>query len=808
MIPCSASEIHRWNALDDLDDGISDRINDDLIPLDDYDHDYNHDYDYESYEDPDLLVMNSFTSSDSTLESSEEIRGRTNQNKNHYNNNNSSSEFSRIDEDGLILALDDRTNRNQLLQKREDRLAKASSGEVVTVRVKKSVKYGNHKEKPNHNHNKQQRSIKMAAANKKDIIRRPIVLSDIHAINSDGTMDSLSPTYGDENVENSNVVTVRVKKSVKHGTKETDPITNRDNVHWQVPGNSRDIVRPQINTIHSDGTISSLSPTNGDENFGSLVSHNSQAEDPKQRVAMIYSDGTIGYDDKSNNDSSSIAMVEQPVQKIATINSDGTISYRLDSDIANNETSIVASNNKASSAVATIHSDGFITYSEPTANLDAKDSPTLRTAPIRKSVSFDNIVTDAEEEDDNDDMDDDICDNIDDSRYTRSLHSMPVLEEVTEEESPLHSGNNILHSKTVSSSSMATPKGETSPTWLELKESPSGTTTMTPRRTNDDAFMGTTSDNLTSRWLGLSSHKKKKNGTKYQSMESSASKVAEKKFREQKTPSRKQIMLRVETCSTGSQSENAESSNDLEAGVSSSNGFGRTLCCRKGSPSNGYIISSDDEIPLREKTNKKGCRCRRRDWIAIISFVLIGITVGVASYFGMRKIFVKEGDKDRQEELTKEWTMVDGSPFETVANTNDSSGDSDSDASTTSSDFDSAEKDASVKEPSGVSIFPGTEPINGSMPSIAPSSSPNDMDNSITASPTISPTIAPAPLSDGMIPVIQDTATINEIIVRARREIELMIFADNDLIGNVSLVFLSKDSKLWLGPAGVFSPIS
>ena len=154
MIPCSGSEIHRWNALDDLDDDISDRVNDDLIPFDDDDDEYEYEYEYG---DPDLVVMDSFSSSDSTVEDSEKHK-------------NSSNEYSHFDEDGLILALDDSTNRKS--RNRDDRVAKTgssnsnsnSNNDIVNVRVKKSVKYGN-KENTN------KRTLGMTEVDKKSILR-------------------------------------------------------------------------------------------------------------------------------------------------------------------------------------------------------------------------------------------------------------------------------------------------------------------------------------------------------------------------------------------------------------------------------------------------------------------------------------------------------------------------------------------------------------------------------------------------------------------------------------------------------------
>ncbi len=742
MIPCSGSEIHRWNALDDLDDDISDRVNDDLIPFDDDEYEYEHEHEHE-YDDPDLVVMDSFSSSDSTVEDSEQYK-------------NSSNEYSQVDEDGLILALDDSTNRQS--RNRDDRVAKtrSSNSDIVNVRVKKSVKYGNKE-------NTAKRTLGMTEVDKKSILRpipsdsRQIIRPEINTIYSDGTMNSLSPTEENQALtatSNSNIITVRVKKSVKYGSRE-NAVSSKNDIARHVPSNSREILRPKINTVHSDGTISSLSPT-GDENFGAIVPH----DNTQPRIATIYSDGSIGYKDENNIAN---AIVEKPVQKIATINSDGTITYRLGSQIGDNETGVIVT--KPASTVATIHGDGFITYNSTATSteIDAKSSPTLR------KVSFDNVVTDSEHNGgDDDDMDDDICDNVDDSRYTRSLHSMPVLEEVTEEESPLHSDNAVR----VKTSSSSPKEVNTSPTWLELQKSPSATTTMTPRRTNDEENgeeFGTSAD-LAAGWLGLKgfgSHKKNNIGSKYQSIDGSKirsnpySSGSKKSPRDTRSP-RNNIILQVETCSTGSHAENDDFSNDVETG--GNNGIGKGLCCRKSKSSEGYLNFTPSNGNRSPKKNKKSCCFRRRDWIAALLIVLIGITVGVVTYFVMDKILV-EGDEDRQKGRTEELTMTEGTPMIITIN-------------------EDGENSTSI-----FPISPVTESENFNSPEISmvPSDAPIDVDAFKTESPTTSPTIVEIiPINGGMVKVVQDTIAITEVIRKARRQIELLIFDDSDLIGKVS----------------------
>ena len=749
MIPCTTTEIHRWNALDDLDDDISDRVNDDLIPYDDVDDDVDDVDDLRQYEDPSLLLIDSDVTTDSSVDETNKT-------------NDVSSDFSsHIDEDGLILALEDSTNR--ILRSRHQGMASKSrsinstSNDIVTVRVKKSVKYGNQE-------NSTKRNIRMTAANKKEIIR-PLVFSsdrggivppDIYTMYSDGTMNSLTPTEEELNQRKDNVMTVRVKKSVKYGKKENTLTEYK----------SRDIVqRPKINTIHSDGTISSVS-ISVDESSSSIIRH-SQTEDIKPRVATIRSDGTIGYSDESNS-----AIVEKPVQRIATINGDGTISYREGNEIGDNETALVI--HKPPSKIATIHSNGLISYSSAEAN----HSPTTQIATMRKSVSFDNVVTDTEENDAgenggddadfDEDMDDDICDKLDDSRYTRSLHSMPVLEEVTEEESPVHSESTLFKDQAqtlreeqpswidfedqveeqpswidfeeqeISLTPKETPK-EKEPTWIELKQSPSATTFMTPRRSNDDGSYGeevsTTSDNLTSSWLGLKGLAKFKNGAKYQSMENSTSASSNftgKTFAQEcKKGSWKNTMLRVETCSTSSQTERTDSPKDVESGGTGSTK--RALRGKRPSYRGGYQLSDSDQDPPQNKT-QVSCCFRRREWIVAFVLVLIGVTVGVASFFIMHTFFIDDVE-DREKERTEEWTMVEaGSPFGTIA--------------------------------SG-------EPLLSSAPSEAPIK----------------------PIDNGKFLAIQDTVVMNEVIRRARREIEVLIFDDDDLIGKVRTILSFKTPK-------------
>lgn len=806
MIPCSGSEIHRWNALDDLDDDISDRVNDDLIP---------YDSDEFEYDDPDLLVMGSFSSSDSTVEDSEQYK-------------NSSNEYSHIDEDGLILALDDSTNRRARNRDVMDPTNK--SRDIVTVRVKKSLKYGNKE-------NATKRTLGMTEVNKRDIIRPipsdslQIIRPEINTIYSDSTMNSLSPT-GDDNEalttsQQSNIITVRVKKSAKYGNKH-DSVTRQRDIVQHVPSNEI-VVRPKINTIHSDGTISSASPANN-ERYGNTV-------DTKPRVATIYSDGSIGYKDENN------AIVDKPVQRIATINNDGTITYRLGNEIGDNEAGMIL--NKPSSTVATIHGDGFITYSSTSTSseMDSKNSTTSRTALIQRKVSFDNIVTDSEDQvdekpgSDDDDMDDDICDNIDDSRYTRSLHSMPVLEEVTEEESPLH-----MDSTDDRQASSAPKEVKVEPSWLELQKSPSATRTMTPRRTNDkeNGEEFGTSDDFTSDWIGLKgfgSHKKKmKIGTKYQSMDgikvrsNSGRAVSKMNLRDSRSP-QNNVILQVETCSTGSHSDTDKFLNDVEAAESSI--VRKGLCCRKKSSSNGYLnFASGNGNRPRKKSKQTSC-FGRRELLAAIIVILIGITVGITTYFVLDKFYV-EGEEDRKKERTEEWTLTEEAPM-VVAIKDD---EPDSEASKTSNDFETDEVDSGdVSEVDSednstemdskdevTSDVPGL-PITESEPkddsneivsaeedksenttsvafppvvaeadpedkhdiSLVPSDAPINVDSFQTESPTASPTIVEIiQINDELISVVQDTAGINEVIRKARRQIELLIFDDDDLIGKVS----------------------
>ena len=258
-------------------------------------------------------------------------------------------------------------------------------------------------------------------------------------------------------------------------------------------------------------------------------------------------------------------------------------------------------------------------------------------------------------------MDDDIFDNVDDSRYTRSLHSMPVLEEVTEEESPLHSESSAR--KENASLTANEILNEAQPSWIELKPSPSATTFMTPRRSNDEWSYSeecqNTSDNLTSSWLGMkgfsSFQKKYKNGAKYQSMEENSSAPNERKTLPNTTKgSWKNAMLRVETCSTSSQAEKNDSPKDLESG--STSGASQSLRDKFAFSRGDYLLSDGDEGSLSNKAKAPFC-FRRREWIVAIVLVSVGVIVGVTSFFIMHRIFINE-DEDRENGLTEEWTMV------------------------------------------------------------------------------------------------------------------------------------------------------
>jgi hypothetical protein len=783
MIPCDSDKIYRWNALDDLDDDISDRINDDLI----------------AYDDPDLVMMDSFMSSASTVDDSDESR--------EDRARDSFNDFSgEIDEDGLILALDDRTNR--IDHSRNDSVAKPNNSNIVTVRVKKTAKYG---------------SRDITASNSTEIIRPKIA-----TVYSDGTISSVSPT-GDEN----NIGTSAAQRQSEY-----------------TASNCKEIIRPKIATVESDGMISSVSPTGEENNVGTSAAQR-QSEYAKPRIATIHSDGSISYNLEKDNEKgikgNNNTVVEKSIPTVSAVNSDGTITYRLGNINGNDRSKTDIIEKKCPSTVATIHSDGFITYSSAassTENEGGKSYPVLRNTPGKPNAPFDNIVTDIEDEigDEDDDLDDDICDNLDNSRYTRSLHNMPVLEEVTEEESPLHAES------IVGTEGSSTPKEvKNEPTWLELRQSPSAITTMTPRRSNDE----TRDDDRGSRdkgasgWQKLSglasckpSHKKAKHGGKYQCMDNtSSSMVEEKAFLDTKS-SRGNNVLRVETCSTGSQSENddfSDNAKDLEVGGSSSRkSIGRNLCGRKRTPNSEDYHSWSDGKPLGTNTSRRCC-FRRRDWIAVIVFVLIGITVGITSFLVMHNIFIEEGENDREEGRTEEWMTIE-SPW---AIDDDISG---SDGSTASNDFDFVEDELPRTDTAEKDYFDGSVISPNIDTSMTPLDSPTDivgfkMTSPTTSSPTPSPTtskrvpvtssptslptnqptiaqeptvpspekplvsltsvpmssptnaptiVTPSSTVDRMIPVVQDTETINEVIRQARRQIELLIFEDNDLIGKVS----------------------
>lgn len=760
MIPCDSDKIFRWNALDDLDDGISDHVNDDLIV----------------YDDPDLVMMDSFMSAASSVDDSDESReGRARDSFNDFS--------GEIDEDGLLLALDDRTNR--IDHSRNDSISKSnsSSSNIVTVRVKKSVKYGSQNifasngednvlrqktnrmdcsrnesvVKPNSSNNivtvRVKKSAKygsrdITASNSTEIIR-----PKISAVYNDGTISSVSHT-GDEN----NIGTLAIIQRQSEYT----------------ASNSAEIIRPKIASVFSDETISSVSPTGDENNIGTSAIIQRQSEYPEPRIATIHSDGSISYNLEKNNakriKGSNNTVVEKSIPTVATINSDGTITYRLGNSNGNDRsnTDIVE---KTPSTVATIHSDGLITYSSKTSstkNEDRKSYQVLKHTPIKSNVSFDNIVTDIEDEigDEDDDLDDDICDNLDNSRYTRSLHSMPVLEEVTEEESPLHA-ESIVGTKGLSTPKDVKNKNE--PTWFELKKSPSAITTMTPRRSNDETRdddrgstkdSGSTKDKGISGWQKLSglasackpSRKKAKNGGKYAYMDNTSRSTDVGKPILDTKSSRGNVVLRVETCSTGSHSEKGDfcdNAKDLEVGGSiTSSSIGRAMCysfrsCTRNSED--YVSWSDGKAFGANKS--RHCCFRRRYWIAAIVVVLIGITVGITSFLVMHNIFIKEGENE-----------------------------------------DTAAKDSF----DGSVIFPNID-----TPSMVPSDVPTDVvgfKSPTTSSPTPSPTpavpsptiVTPSSTVDRMIPALEDTEMINEVIRQARREIELLIFEDNDLIGKVS----------------------
>ena len=596
-----------------------------------------------------------------------------------------------------------------------------------------------------------------------------------------------------------NIVTVRVKKSAKYGSRDiTDSACN-----------STEIVRPTISTVYSDVTIDSVSPTSDENTIGSSAIIQRQSEYPEPRIATIHSDGSISYNIEKNNakriNDSNNTDVDESIPTVATINSDGTITYRLGDSNGNDRSSTDIVEKKSPATVATIHSDGLITYSSKTSGTeheDRKSYQVLQHTPIKPYVSFDNVVTDIELDDisdEDDDLDDDICDNLDNSRYTRSLHSMPVLEEVTEEESPLHA-ESIVGTKGLSTPKDVKHKNE--PTWLELKKSPSATTTMTPGRSNDetrddDRASTVTQDKGTSGWQKLSglvsackpSRKKAKHGGKYACMDGTSTSTDEKQSILDTKSSRGNVMLRVETCSTGSHSEKgdfSDNANDLEVGGSiTSSSIGRAMCYSFRSRTPNSEDWSDGKA--FEANKSRHCCIRRRYWIAAIVFVLIAITVGISSFLIMHNIFIKEGASDQEEGQIEEW-MTEGSPW---AIDGDTSG---SDGSTGSNEFEDS-FDTNIDTPSMVPTdVVGFKAPTTSSPTPSPTTTKRVPVTSISQVPAMpspapvsSPTIlTPSSTVDRMIPALQDTETINKVIRRARREIELLIFEDNDLIGKVS----------------------
>jgi hypothetical protein len=894
MIPCESSEIHRWNAFDDLDDGIGDRINDDLIVFHDgnrrnADGDGDGDGNSSSssnasydYDDPNLFLSDSFQSYASTVDDSEESRDNNTSYNTSYNtsfNNNSRNRdrSSDIDEDGLILALDDRTN--QILpnrRNRNDAVAKSSisnsfsnsnsNSNIVTVRVKKSVKYGaiqqnknktdiqrvnlgvgvtanrskeiirpqittansdgtmnslsptdNYNYNDNHNHSG---AFGWTEANsdrdqKKNHYRRPL----ISITGSDGTINSTSPTTNDENNltknRTDNIVTVRVKKSVKYGSnaiqnRTPDAITDAVGSNSATAGSDSVVVlsaadrcvslttthvnkqqkeedsKPRIATIYSDGSIRYDKEMDGCETSSSGV----------VEKATIYSDGTIRYCneiDKRKSSSSSSSAVEKPIPRIATINIDGSITYKLgdandgnqsNSNSNNGGTSYPTSQPTATAtieseappriATATINSDGFITYSSSAASSTAIDDDDDDKTVRKRNVTLDNVVIDIEDDNvgEDDDLDDDICDNLDHSRYTRSLHSMPVLEEVTEEESPLHAESTakLNASEVPSSSSSSTPTGASAsskdgePTWLELRQSPSATTTMTPPRTNDkrredeDKDAKNKKKNSTPRWLKLG--RKSKNGSKYyHSIDGTPNGIVENVAVRDAQPTRDDVVLRVETCSTGSHSEFDDSSShlaiDLEAARSKD--MRRALCGKGDLPekednNNNFRTS----VKPHRASEKKPCCFRRREWMIAIFFVLIGVTVGVASFFLFHHFFIGRGH-DRKEEKIED-LMTEGSPW-VIVDDDDGAGSAPI-GSTASNDSGFVEDDApsqNIVENDTVETSL-TSPNQEEAPSSATSDSRGTGVESKTASPTALPSTVmalSAPPSDSRSDVVR-----------------------------------------------------
>ena len=769
MIPCDSSKIHRWNALDDLDDGINDRINDDLI--DDFD-----------YDDPALEIpaVDSWMSSASTVDDSigDEGKDRLLAGKTRSTDDNDGSD---IDEDGLILALDDRTNRIRRgsAKRNSDKITKPSRGNrigssssssnsnsnLITVTVKKSVKYANcfKKSEPTGD----------SLVSNDDTLRRSNVAAPVLFDQTFGAERAII-TRGPDG-ENSGAAL----DTLRRGETEAP--------------------RPLIASIHGDGTISyehsNSSHKTASTSSNMTVSPNSNNSNNSNKSVSFSSNTTVSTvnSNKTAGTGNGVARISP---RVATIHGDGTITYsRISESNIRFNTLPKAScivRDQPPPRVATIDSNGIITYSgdapkaaRKTETDQTNDNEFAAITDREWKEAFDaNPVTDDDDggndddddDDDDDDMDDDICDNLDHSRYTRSLHSMPVLEEVTEEESPLHASAPTTPEEGGDPRSEWTgrPNGpdpglavdtenlREEPTWLELRPSPSSFVAMTPRRTKDEhrdrRDGGTTQPAHRGRyriWRKLrglvSSSRVPGRDELYHDIDSAVSDRGPAgnppaiPDHNSDKDSKDSILLRVETVSTGSQSEGEGIENvlgdDLETGggADDDNGNDRDGTSRKHPP------------PETKTTTTKGgtpcCAFRRRDWMIAVVFVLIGLTLGIASFFVMNRIFsvtpgVDGGQQQQREEgRTEAWTTAEGgSPKWTIVVGDDEDTSTGDDRNPAASDLAVPGEDSTSS--SGNNDDPASTipvPVPGtSVPSAGFTNTPTD-------APTDSPTSAPPP---------------------------------------------------------------
>ncbi|VEU39586.1 unnamed protein product [Pseudo-nitzschia multistriata] len=605
MIPAGTSAIYRWNALDDLDDGISDSVNDDLLLGSDADMNY---YNPDDISPP---ARSKSLNSHLGLQPLDSMASTVEDTSCSSNSNSHDEDDDTIDEDALILALDDRTNKttqqrsyaNKLKQLQHmDSLPLSSKPDSspLAVRMKKSVKHGHGNTYYRSNDAaKKSNSVVFAHTNTKENenyqLRNTMELRSV--VQSHGTQEKAlasiqnhRPATAIGTIQSDGMIAIRKANDIteyecsnddsggnRNENSKSNGMGDIDSIYMdieRVPTQeyNEESLRPlsRVATVHSDGTYS-VSTALGDSYANAIVLHNGirSGEDgahaivpaakgdmvvAPERIATIGSDGTITYqeiDRNSNSNSNSnygkdrnretetekprLGMVPMspatpsvtsvapatpedesiPYNKVNTKGGDSALSSWWDSfqfRLGKSQSSyapIPMSTPPPSNA-------GMKTTTSDAASKGSSD-------PKRPLLPFSGltVITDTDRNNDDDEAEeaDDICDNIDDSRYTRSLHSMPVLEEVTEdEESPKHTHLPTLdseselesppsqegsHRSTYSASNTTTnhnrgakvsnrdgssrndEAAEAAATWLELRPSPSATATMTPRRTND-----------------------------------------------------------------------------------------------------------------------------------------------------------------------------------------------------------------------------------------------------------------------------------------------------------------------------------